>query len=161
MKTYSFDINKTIGQLLPWFLRQPMIIGFAQCLCVPLKSMYADFLTYRQAALRAATIDSTAIRLTQALQDTFNDTSIYLLHPNDPGDESFIYLRQDASIPQFCYMGADAHTPVEYVDVSDIYTVKIDFTVRIPIALAPQINQIQAFVRQYVFSNINFNIQTF
>jgi hypothetical protein len=161
MKTYSFDINKTITQLIPWFLRKPVITGFAQCLCVPLKTMYADFLTYRQATLRNATIDSTVIRLTQALQDEFNNTGIYILHPNDPGDESFIYLRQDHSIPEFIYLGADNHTPVVYIDVSNIYTNSIDFTVRVPVALAAQVNQIYAFVKKHVYSSINFNIQTF
>lgn len=161
MKTYSFDINKAISQLTPWFLRKPVINGFAQCLCAPVALMYTQFLADRQTFLRNATIDSTVIRLTQALHDEFNDTSIYLLHPTDTADESFIYLRQDNSVPEFEYLGADAHTPVEYVDVSDIYTTKIDFTVRIPAAMAAQSNQVAAFVKQYVFSSINFNIETF
>jgi hypothetical protein len=162
MKTYSFDINKMIRWLMPYFLVKPTHYAWLQTLLVRVKNQYADFLIYRDQQLANATIDSSVNRLTQALWDTYDSTqSIYILHPGDYRDENFIYLEMEGETPGYDYLESDGHTPFDYDYLVAEYGSGHDFIVMIPVILAGSTELIRAFVKRYVFFGISFTIKTF
>jgi len=146
---------------MPYFLLQPIHYAWLQTVLVTIKSDYADFLTYRAQQLKNATINSQVNRLTQALWDEFGNTTIYILHPDDNLAESFIYLESEGATPEFDYLESEDHTPVDYDYLESEYANDYDFIVRIPVSMAASTEAVYAFVAPYIFSGINFTVQTF
>lgn len=161
MKNYTFDVNKMIRWLMPYFLLQPIHYAWLQTLLVTVKNRYADFLAYRDLQLRNATVDSTVIRFTKGLRDEFEDDTIYILHPEDFLDQSFIYLASEGATIEYDYLASEDHSPVDYDYTEAEYSLNWDFIVRIPVALAGSIDAIRAYVKKYAFSGLNYTIETF
>lgn len=162
MKFYTFNINKTVRQLMPGFLVKPIHLAWLQTINVSLKNLYADFLAYMALQRANATINSSVNRLTQALWDNFDSTqSIYILQNTNYQDEPIIYLLADGASPTYDYLISDAHTPNDYDYLSSEFDTDFNFIVRIPVALAASSAAIYAFVAKYVFAGISFTIETF
>jgi len=161
MRTYSFDVNKLVRRLVPYFLLRPVQVAWIETILSPIQSLHSDFLAYRLSQLKSATITSESNRLTKGLQDYFNDNTIYIIHNTDYLDEAFVYLQNEGATPDYDYTNAEAHTPVVYDFVQAEYGVQIDFIVRIPLSMASLSNAVYAFVKKYVFTGINFKIETF
>jgi len=162
MKNYSFDINKMIRSLMPFFLIQPIHYAWIQTLLVTIKNRYADFLVFRQQMLADATINSSVNRLTKALWDKFDNTnSIYILQNTASLEEAYIYLDSEGATPTFDYLESEDHEPFDYDFLDSEFNGDYNFIVRIPVAIASSSTAIYAFVSRYVFSGITFTIETF
>lgn len=162
MKNFTFDIDKMIRWLMPFFLFQPVHYAWLQTLLVTVKTTYTEFMAFRALMLANATINSQVNRLTQALWDNFDSThAIYLQQNADAFQQSFIYLATEGATPEYDYLISENHTPVEYDYLDSEYSADVNFIVWIPVAIAASEAQIYAFVKRYVFSGITFSIQTF
>jgi len=162
MKNYTFDIDKMIRWLMPFFLFQPVHYAFLQCLLVTIKSSYTDFMAFRAQMLAEATIDCSVIRLTKAMWDKFDTTnSIYLTQTTDFFEETYIYLDSEGATIQYDYLESEDHEPFEFDYLDSEYVANVNFIVWIPVALAGSTAEIYAFVKRYVFSSITFSIKTF
>lgn len=161
MRAYRYDIDKTIGQLMPFFLVKPKHKAWLESILVPIRTGYADFLVYRKQQLKNATVNSQVDRFTQALRDQFSDDQIHLVHLNDYLDSAYIYLSREGASPEFDYLAKEAHQPVGY-DFTDLeYGGQYDFIIRIPMSLSGSSSEILAFAKKYVFTGINYTTETF
>jgi len=161
MTNLSFNINKTIKQLLPYFLVKPKQLAWLQVLLYPLVWLYANFLTYRAAQLKNATVNSTVIRFTRALRDEFADETIYIFHPEEILDQAFIYLAVEGAILEYDYLASENHVPVDYDYTVIEYNSNYDFIVRIPVALASRADEVMAYVKKYAFFGLHYTVETF
>src|SRR3989339_480346 len=101
---FGIDINKLIQQLTPHFLNKPKQIAWLQVLLYPLVWLYSEFLTYRTAKLKEATINSQVIRFRRALRDRFENESIEIIHPEDYLSQAFIYLEIEGATIEYDYL---------------------------------------------------------
>ncbi len=147
---------------MPAFLFQPVHYAWLQTITIPFANIYAQFVAFKQQALSDATIDSTVIRLTKALNDKFDPTgSIYLLQNANYLEQNFIYLEADAATPAFDYLESEDHQPYDFDYLDGEYSTDFDFIVRIPVAIAAKSAQIHKFVGQYAFSGLIYTVETF
>lgn len=158
---FNIDINKLVKWLMPHYLFKPKHYAWLKVLVAPLVWLYDQFLIYRAAKLREATINSQVNRFTQALQETFSNAGIYILHPGVYLDQAFIYLEIEGATPEFDYLAIDAHTPVDYDALQSEYDVETDFIVRVPVALTSMQDQITAFVNKYKYYGKRFKIELY
>lgn len=158
---FNIDINKLVKWLLPHYLNKPKHYAWLKVLTSPLVWLYDQFLIYRSAKLREVTINSQVNRFTQALQYTFNNAGIYILHPRVYLNQAFIYLEIEGATPEFDYLYIEAHTPVDYDYLQSEYDAEIDFIVRVPSALAALQDQISAFVNKYKYYGKRFKIELY
>jgi hypothetical protein len=160
MKNYTFDIDKMIRWLIPFFLFQPVHYAWLQTLLVSVKSNYVDFMAFRAQMLADATINSQVNRLTKALWDKFDNTqTIYLQQNAGVFEQTFIYLESEGATIQYDYIESEGHTPEEFDYLDSEYTADVNFVVWIPAAIGDNQAAIYAFVKRYIFSGITFSIQ--
>ncbi|MEB0302401.1 hypothetical protein [Mucilaginibacter sp. 5C4] len=161
MRNYRYDVKKMIRWLMPFFLIKPKHLAWLETLLLPVKLMYDDFLVYKDQQLREATITSETNRLTRALRDKFLDETIYIIHPDDYLEQSFIYLESEGASPEFDYLDEENHQPYTFDYLDEEFNSQYDFIVRIPEILIGNADAIRAFVKKYIFSGITFTIETF
>lgn len=161
MRNFNFDIIKMVRWLLPYFLVKPRHRAWLETLSAPIKSLYTDFLTYRQLQLRNATVNSSKNRLTRALRDKYEDETIYILHSNDYLNQSFIYLEEEGASLEYDYLYEEEHEPADFDYLDEEYNSEVDFVVRIPQAMAAKQLDVYEYVRKYVFTGIRFTIELF
>jgi hypothetical protein len=158
---FNIDLNKIIRWLMPHYLVKPKHIAWLTVLLSPVVWLYAQFLTYRDAKLLEATINSQVNRFNLALQQTFGNNGIFILHPSAFLTQNYIYLELEGATPEFDYLAIDAHTPVDYDFLQLEYDSEIDFIVRVPTALASMQDVIAAFVNKYKFYDKRFRIELY
>lgn len=146
---------------MPHFLVKPKHIAWLTVLFYPLVVLYSQFLQYRSAQLRRATINSQRNRLTQALRDEFLNDSIYLQHNSDYLNQAFIYLEEEGASAEFDYLEEEGHQPESFDFLDEEYELQYDFIVRIPQSLSAKTLDISAFVKRYVFTSIRYKIELF
>ncbi len=161
MKQYRYDVKKMIRWLMPFFLIKPKHLAWLETLLIPVKTLYANFLVYRQQQLREVTITSEVNRLTRGLRDEFLDETIYIIHPDDYLEQSFIYLEREGATPEFDYLDSEDHQPYAFDYLDEEFNSQYDFIIRIPEYLIGKSDAIRAFVKKYIFSGITFTIETF
>jgi len=158
---FNIDFNKIIRWLMPHYLVKPKHVAWLTVLLSPIIWLYNQFLVYRSAKLLEATINSQVNRFTKALQQTFGNTGIFILHPSAFLTQSFIYLEIEGATPQFDYLAIENHTPIDYDYVQLEYDSQIDFIVRVPAALTELQKQIGAFVNKYKYFGKRFRIELY
>jgi hypothetical protein len=162
MKNFTLNIAKMIRRLMPGFLFQPIHYAWLQTILAGISNIYTEFLAFKQQMLYDATIDSTVIRLTRALNDKFDPTnSIYILQNSDYLEEAFIYLESDGASPEYDYLDSEDHEPFDFDYLDSEYNNDYNFIVRIPVAIAAQSSAVYAFVARYAFSGLTFTVETF
>ena len=137
------------------------MIAWLMSLLKPVQDLHAAFVLFRQQMLRDITITSAVNRLTKALQDTFNNPGIYLIHPSDYLDFAFVHLSTEERVVEYDYLLDENHNPKEYDYLLDELNRDYDFIVRVPIALALSVDNITAFVNKYVMAGRRFKIELY
>lgn len=157
---YSFDLAVLIKQTLNNVVRKPKMFAWLHSLMKPINTMHLAFLAFRQQTLKDITITSEVNRLTQALQDKFNNPGIYLVHPFDYIDSAYFYLFNEEHLPEFDYLFSEGVDP-DYDFLFNEYDPDYDFFVMIPAALALSAENINAFTAKYVMAGRRFKVQTY
>lgn len=159
--SYSFNIGVIIKKLVPNVVRLPKMLAWLMTYTKPSQGLHTAFTGFRLQTLKDITITSQVNRLTQALQDKFNNPGIYLVHPYDYLDAAYFYLFNEQHLPEFDYLFAENHAPVDYDYLFNEYDPDVDFIVMVPIALALSADAIYAFTAKYVMAGRRFKVQTY
>ena len=158
---FNIDLNKLIRWLVPHFLQKPKHLAWLTVLLSPIVWLYDQFLIYRLAKLREATINSSVNRFEIALQTQFANAGIYIVHPGNYLNQAFIYLEIEGATPEFDYLDIEAHTPVDYDATQAEFDVEVDFIVRVPSSLTDSQTLIKAFINKYSFFGKRFKIELY
>lgn len=156
---FGIDINKLIQWLTPHFLNRQKHIAWLQVLLFPVVWLHAQFLLFRAAKLKEATINSQVHRFTRALRDQFGSEEIFIIHFGDYLAQAFIYLEIEGAFLEFDYLDAENHVPVDYDATQAEYDNEYDFIVRISASLTGQQEAIAAFVNKYKLAGKRFKIE--
>lgn len=156
---FGVDFNRIIEHLTPHFLKKSKHLAWLKVLLSPVVWLYDQFLTYRTAKLKEATINSQVVRFTRALRDYFGSELIEIIHSGDFLNQAFIYLEIEGATAEYDYLPIEAHEPVDYDYTQAEFDSENDFTVRIPAAMNGQQDAVIAFVNKYKLAGKRFNVE--
>jgi hypothetical protein len=155
---FDISLSKITRWLVPHFLGRPRHLAWLRVLLSPVVHLYDVFLDYRKAKLKEATINSQVLRLNQALREKFNHEQIYIQNSNDFLNQSFVYLSLEGATVDFDHLQAE-NQPSEFDFLLAEYENEFDFTIRIPAMLAPQRDEVAAFVNRYKLAGKQFTVE--
>lgn len=97
---FNIDFSKFIELNLPISLRRPRLIQWLNVLFAPIKSVYTDFLVFKDSVLYILGHNSTITLLQKMLNDKFDDEArrIYILNVQRTDISRFYYLEEQKEL---------------------------------------------------------------
>lgn len=157
----SFNVNRLIEMWLSELDRKPKRLAWLQSGLKPLTSLWTAFLTYRTEILYEATITGETNRLERALQDKYGSPGIYIIQPTDYLDDAWIWKADEPHFQEWDYLESENHEPAEYDYLETEFDPNYDFVIRVPSALALQVNKMREFLKKYVMAGKRYNIELY
>lgn len=115
MKYFKIDLNKLVVELLPPFLRKPIIVAFLIVLTSPLISIYLLFVAFRQKAKYKLQHNGQVCFLRKVLNDKFDPQlrriviedveralPVYIFTKNE-GNPVYLYEDNEGVKPKYLY----------------------------------------------------------
>lgn len=165
---YNINIAILIGQLLPTFMRLPVVVSWLTALLAPVQWFVDN--TWNAAVADISDkvkYNGQIIYLEHILNVRYNSggTEVYIL---DVADIEYFYLYNKAEgvTTNYLYNASEAATPKYLYNWSEIAT-QIDFIVMIPAALYAtlsannQLPNVTALVTYYKIAGVRFSIQSY
>lgn len=157
----SFNVNRLIEMWLSELDRKPKRLAWLQSGLKPLTSLWGLFLAFRTEMLYEATITGETNRLEKALQDKYGNPGIYIIQPTDYLDDAWIWKETEPHFAEYDHLESENHEPAEYDYLESEFDPDYDFVIRVPSALAMQVQVMREFLKKYVMAGKRYNIELY
>ena len=159
---YSIDFTKLIDNLLPWFLRKPVMKAWIKALIAPVATLYAQFIIFIDKKRWEASITGQVAVLEIMLNKEFyNDESLrnIFISDNDLDERVYLFNLAESQEPTYLYNISEVIEP-PFITNSDERTAT-DFTVWVPSNLVFDMNYMTGLVKKFKMAGPVFDIKTY
>lgn len=159
---YEIDFIKLINNLLPWFLRKPVMKAWLKALAAPLESLYGQFMEFIDKKRWDASITGQVAVLEIMLNKEFyNDETLrkIFISDNDLDERVYLFNLAEGQEPTYLYNDSEVFLPL-FITNSDERTAT-DFTVWVPDNLVFDINYMTGLVKKFKMAGPVFDIKTY
>jgi hypothetical protein len=159
---YSIDFIKLIDNLLPWFLRKPVMKAWLQSLSITVADLYDQFILFADAKRWEVSITGQVALLEIMLNKEFYDDAELrdiFIEDNDLEERIYLFNLLEEQEPVYLYNLAEEEDPV-FITNSDERE-GTDFTIWVPSSLVFDINYMTGLVTKYKMSGPIFDIKTY
>ena len=159
---YSIDFVKLVNNLLPWFLRKPVMKAWLQSLSVTISDLYSQFISFTEAKRWEASLTGQVAVMEIMLNTEFYDDGSLrriFISDNDLEERAYLFNLSEQQDPVYLYNLAEGEDPVYLTNLEERIT--IDFTVWVPDTLVFDINYMTGLVLKYKMAGPTFEIKTY
>lgn len=159
---YSIDFDKLIDNLLPWFLRKPVMKSWLKATIAPTISLYGLFTAYidkkRWEASLTGQVEVMEIMLNQEFYNDANSRKIFI-SDNDPEEMIYIHNLAENQSPFYLHNLSENEEEVYLSNLDE--GIIVDFIVNVPEELEFDLNYMISLIKKYKIAGPSFEINTY
>ncbi len=166
---YNLTLSTLIGQILPTFLRMPIVISWLSALLAPLQWFIDNTWTLAVSDFSdKVKYNGQIIYLERILNIRYNTNGTDLIYIEDVADIEYFYLynKSEGVTQKYLFNASEAETPVYLFNKTEVDN-QVDFIVMVPDALYAdlvansQLDNVTALVFYYKMAGTRFTIQQY
>lgn len=158
---FNIDFDKLINDLLPWFLRKPIMISWLRSIVSPIARLHQLFVNYRDDILFGLLHNGQVISLEDMLNKVFNPTNQYPRIYIDDGERNpviYLYNLAEGNNTIIHNLG-ETFPPVFLKNQSE--PSGFDFTVWVHSSITFDYDQMFSLVNKHKAAGFQFQIKIF
>lgn len=159
---YSFDFDKLIENLLPWFLRKPILKSWLKSLSTPARSLYSRFEEFvGKKRWEASITGQVAVLEIMLNKEFYNDETLrkIFISDNDLEERVYLFNSPEAQAPVYLHNLNEGQEPIFITNFWERNSA--DFTVWVPDTLIFDINHMTGLVKKFKVAGPTFDIKTY
>ncbi len=158
---FEFSIKKLIRNLLPWFLRTPIMQAILETYLHPVQESYDSFLVLKTDRLYFSNVTGQVISLEYMLNKIFyGDGTLHRIFIEDSEQRIHQYLfNKLENQPLYCYNKLEMHDPI-YLHNQPEYQ-GAGFIVNVPVELNFDYHYMRSLIEENKASGFVFEIKTY
>ena len=163
MSFYNINIDSIIEKMLPTQKRDVWHIDWLLSAIKGVKTVYDDFLIYRDATLLTLSYNSQKLLFNKAINDSCDSTlkRIFIDNAADDLEDSYCYDLTEGQDDAYAYKLTEETFLGRYTYQLIEYNFPIDFTVWIPIILTTSTDKVKTIVNFYKLAGKRYKISYF
>lgn len=161
---YNIDFQQIISDLLPWFLRKPVMLAWLKALLLPVSQLYNSFLQFRGVKLYEASYNGQVAELEYVLNDYYySDGTLRSIYIEDNTDLGEVYLYNVAELEQetHIYNVSEVTEPETFLFNGAEGSESSDFIVFVPDSLSYDTDYLNSLIKKYKLAGPTYTIQTY